>query len=175
MEINPNAVLIVSYIGYVRQELPVGKQESLDIVLKEDAETLDEVVVVGYGSQKKINLTGAISSVKMDDVLGDRPVGTVTQVLESAVPGLQISRQTGKPGSSMNMNIRGVTSTNNPEEKPLVLVDNVPMDLDMIDPNDIESVSVLKDAAAAAIYGARAAYGIILVTTKKVKRNSYIF
>jgi len=150
----------------------VGKQESLDIVLKEDAETLDEVVVVGYGSQKKINLTGAISSVKMDDVLGDRPVGTVTQVLESAVPGLQISRQTGKPGSSMNMNIRGVTSTNNPEEKPLVLVDNVPMDLDMIDPNDIESVSVLKDAAAAAIYGARAAYGIILVTTKKRKKET---
>ena len=174
LEINPNAVLIVSYIGYVRQELPVGKQESLDIVLKEDAETLDEVVVVGYGSQKKINLTGAISSVKMDDVLGDRPVGTVTQVLESAVPGLQISRQTGKPGSSMNMNIRGVTSTNNPEEKPLVLVDNVPMDLDMIDPNDIESVSVLKDAAAAAIYGARAAYGIILVTTKKGKKETPI-
>ncbi len=172
LEINPNAVLIVSYIGYVRQELPVGKQESLDIVLKEDAETLDEVVVVGYGAQKKVDLTGAVSSVKMDDVLGNRPVGNASQILESTVPGLQISRQTGKPGSSMNMNIRGVTSTNNPDEKPLVLVDNVPMDLDMIDPNDIESVSVLKDAASAAIYGARAAFGIILVTTKQGAKNT---
>ena len=164
------AILKVSYIGYLSQTIKVsGNAGTLKVILKEDAETLDEVVVVGYGSQKKINLTGAISSVKMDDVLGDRPVGTVTQVLESAVPGLQISRQTGKPGSSMNMNIRGVTSTNNPEEKPLVLVDNVPMDLDMIDPNDIESVSVLKDAAATAIYGSRAANGVIVIESKTPK------
>lgn len=174
LDLPANAILAVSYIGYLPQDFRTGSSTALRIELKEDTQTLEEVVVVGYGSQKKVNLTGAISSVKMDDVLGDRPVGSATQVLESAVPGLQISRQTGKPGSSMNMNIRGVTSTNNPEEKPLVLVDNVPMDLDMIDPNDIENVSVLKDAAAAAIYGARAAYGIILVTTKKGQKDTPI-
>lgn len=174
LDVNLNPILIVSYIGYVRQELQIGMQHSLNIFLREDTEALDEVVVVGYGSQKKIDLTGAVASIKMDDVLGNRPVGSAAQVLESTIPGLQISRNNGKPGVQMNMNIRGVTSANDENGAPLVLVDNVPMDLDMIDPNDIESVSVLKDAASAAIYGARAAFGIILITTKQGAKETPI-
>lgn len=168
-----NAVLQVSYIGYLTQEVPVGNQSNINIQLVDDTQKLDEVVVVGYGVQKKVNLTGAITTVKMDDVLGDRPVGNTLQALEGAIPGLQISSNNGKPGSSMNMNVRGVTSINdNNDGKPLVLVDNVPMDIDMLDPNDIESVTALKDAAASAIYGARAAFGVILITTKQGKKDS---
>lgn len=165
LNITESSMLEISYIGYQAQKVKplIGKE--LSITLKEDTKVLDEVVVVGYGTQKKVDLTGAVAAVKMDDILGNRPVGTTSQVLEGAIPGLQISRNNGKPGVDMNINIRGVTSTNG--GGPLVLVDNVPMDLDMIDPNDIESVSVLKDAASAAIYGARAAFGIILITTKQ--------
>lgn len=172
LEAPENSTLVVSYIGYKTQEVLTKGQKTVRIVLHEDTETLDEVVVVGYGTQKKIDLTGAVASVKMDDVLGNRPIGTTSQVLEGAIPGLQISRNNGKPGVTMNLNIRGVTSVNDEGGTPLVLVDNVPMDLDMIDPNDIESVSVLKDAASAAIYGARAAFGIILITTKKGAKES---
>lgn len=117
-----------------------------------------------------MNLTGAVASVKMDDVLGNRPVSSALEALEGNIPGLQINKNSGKPGVSINMNIRGVTSING--GGPLVLVDNVPMDLDLVDPNDIESVSVLKDAAASAIYGARAAFGVILVTTKQGKKDT---
>lgn len=160
--------LTVSYIGYVTTTIKVIGS-SMQIVLNEDAQTLDEVVVVGFGSQKKVNLTGAVSSLKMDEVLGNRPVTSALSALESSVPGLQINKVSGKPGVSVNTNIRGVTSING--GSPLVLVDNVPMDLELVDPNDIETVSVLKDAAASAIYGARAAFGVILVTTKTGKKD----
>lgn len=161
--------LVISYIGYVTATVKATGQ-TLRIVLKEDARSLDEVVVVGYGSQKKVNLTGAVSSVKMDDILGDRPVSSAIAALEGAVPGLQINKESGKPGSNININIRGVTSING--GSPLVLVDNVPMALSLVDPADIESISVLKDAAASAIYGARAAFGVILVTTKQGKKST---
>lgn len=174
LEVFQNAMLEVSYVGYQSQELKAVFGKNLGITLSEDTELLDEVVVVGYGTQKKVNLTGAVSSVKMDEVLGSRPIVSVSQALESAIPGLQISSSSGKPGAGINMNIRGVTSINNSDAKPLILVDNIPMDLEMVDPNDIESVSVLKDASASAIYGARAAYGVILVETKKGKKNSKI-
>ena len=130
------------------------------------AQVRDEVVVVGYGVQKKANLTGAVSSVKMDEVLGDRPVVSVSDALKGAMPGLQITGNSGRPGEEMSFNIRGVNSLDK-NGKPLVLVDNVEMDINMLDPNDIESVTVLKDAASSAIYGARAAFGVILITTKK--------
>ena len=136
------------------------------IRLKEDSRLIDEVVVVGYGVQKKANLTGAVSSVKMDEVLGDRPVVSVSDALKGAMPGLQITGNSGRPGEEMSFNIRGVNSLDK-NGKPLVLVDNVEMDINMLDPNDIESVTVLKDAASSAIYGARAAFGVILITTKK--------
>ncbi|MEG1659568.1 MAG: TonB-dependent receptor, partial [Bacteroides sp.] len=161
--------LVISYIGYVTANVK-ATEATLRIVLKENAQNLEEVVVVGFGAQKKVNLTGAVSSVKMGDVLGNRPVTSAVAALEGSVPGLQINKVSGKPGVSVNANIRGVTSING--GGPLVLVDNVPMDLDLVDPADIESVSVLKDAAASAIYGARAAFGVILVTTKQGKKES---
>lgn len=160
----------VSYIGYQSQQLLADANKSLNIILKEDTKTLDEVVVVGYGTQKKVNLTGAVASVKMDEVLGNRPVTSALSALEGSVPGLQINKVSGKPGVSINTNIRGVTSING--GSPLVLVDNVPMDLNLVDPNDIDNISVLKDAAASAIYGARAAFGVILVTTKQGKKET---
>ena len=167
--VTPNARLSISYIGYATQEVVVKDQRPLNVTLKEDTRLIDEVVVVGYGVQKKANLTGAVSSVKMDDVLGDRPVVSVSDALKGAMPGLQITGNSGRPGEEMSFNIRGVNSLDK-NGKPLVLVDNVEMDINMLDPNDIESVTVLKDAAAAAIYGARASNGIIVITTKKAKK-----
>lgn len=164
--VTPNARLSISYIGYATQEVVVKDQRPLNVTLKEDTRLIDEVVVVGYGVQKKANLTGAVSSVKMDDVLGDRPVVSVSDALKGAMPGLQITGNSGRPGEEMSFNIRGVNSLDK-NGKPLVLVDNVEMDINMLDPNDIESVTVLKDAASSAIYGARAAFGVILITTKK--------
>lgn len=166
LSVTPNARLSVSYIGYATQEVVVKNQTPLHIALKEDSRLIDEVVVVGYGVQKKANLTGAVSSVKMDEVLGDRPVVSVSDALKGAMPGLQITGNSGRPGEEMSFNIRGVNSLDK-NGKPLVLVDNVEMDINMLDPNDIESVTVLKDAASSAIYGARAAFGVILITTKK--------
>lgn len=173
LEASTSSTLEISYIGYTAQTIKVGHQNTFHITLKEDSKALEEVVVVGYGTQKKVNLTGAISTVKMDDVIGNRPVGNTAQALEGAIPGLQISRNNGKPGTTINMNVRGATSINdNTNGAPLVLVDNVPMDIDLLDPNDIESVTTLKDAAASAVYGARAAFGVILITTKQGKKDS---
>ncbi|WP_373155533.1 TonB-dependent receptor [Bacteroides cellulosilyticus] len=161
-----NARLSVSYIGYATQEVVVKDQRPMNITLREDTRLIDEVVVVGYGVQKKANLTGAVSMVKMEDVLGNRPVTSVSTALKGAMPGLQVTSSSGRPGEEMSFNIRGVNNLDG-SGKPLILVDNVEMDINMLDPNDIESVTVLKDAASSAIYGARAAFGVVLVTTKK--------
>ncbi|SFZ89464.1 TonB-linked outer membrane protein, SusC/RagA family [Flaviramulus basaltis] len=166
---NENAVLIISYIGYFTKEISVTGQSNIEIVLSENASSLDEIVVVGYGTQKKVNLTGAVSSVKMDEVLGDRPVSDAGKALQGSVPGLQITYGSGQPGKDVDINIRGFSSINGGE--PLVLVDNVPMDLNDINPRDIENVSVLKDASSASIYGARAAFGVVLITTKRGRKN----
>ena len=167
--VSADDVLEISYIGYETQEVPVGQQNNLRVTLEENAEMLDEVVVVGFGTQKKVNLTGSVSSVRMADALGDRPIVNAAAALQGVVPGLRIESSTGTPGDDMTYNIRGTTSING--GSPLVLVNNVPMDINMIDPQDIESVSVLKDAASAAIYGARAAFGVILITTKQGKKD----
>lgn len=164
-----NATLTVSFIGYISQEISLKGQKEPTIVLKENSQLLDEVVVVGFGTQKKVNLTGAVSSVSLKESLGDRPINNIVSALQGAVPGLKISTDTGSPGQDMSYNIRGTTSING--GGPLVLVNNVPMDINMIDPQDIESVSILKDAASAAIYGARAAFGVILITTKQGERD----
>ena len=115
-------------------------------------------------------MTGAVSAVNMKESLGDRPISNITAALQGVVPGLKIEATTGTPGEDMSYNIRGTTSING--GSPLVLVNNVPMDINMIDPQDIESVSILKDAASAAIYGARAAFGVILITTKQGKKDT---
>lgn len=160
-------VIQISYIGYVSQEV-VWQGTPLNITLKEDSQTLEEVVVVGFGSQKKANLTGSVSQVKMDDVLGERPVTNVKNALQGSMPGLMVSGG-ASPGKAKSFNIRGTVSING--MNPLVLIDNVEGDIDLLNPEDIESVTVLKDAASSAIYGARAAAGVILITTKKAKKG----
>ena len=160
-------VIQISYIGYVSQEV-VWQGTPLNITLKEDSQTLEEVVVVGFGSQKKANLTGSVSQVKMDDVLGERPETNVKNALQGSMPGLMVSGG-ASPGEAKSFNIRGTVSING--MNPLVLIDNVEGDIDLLNPEDIESVTVLKDAASSAIYGARAAAGVILITTKKAKKG----
>ena len=158
--------LVVSYIGYATQTLPINGKTSFSIVLAEDTETLDEVVVVGYGVQKKVNLTGSVASVK-GDALEHRPVVDATQSLQGLVPGLSVSNGgSGRPGATGSLSLRGQGNLSG-NSAPYVLVDGVEMSLSDVNPNDIENISVLKDAAACAIYGARAAYGVILVTTKQ--------
>ena len=161
-------IIEISFVGYKTQEV-VWNGRSLNVTLVEDTEMLDEVVVVGFGSQKKADLTGAVSQVKMDEVLGDRPVINATAALQGTMPGLMVSGASS-PGQSKSFNIRGDISING--GSPLVLIDNVEGDLGALNPDDIESVSVLKDAASAAIYGARAAGGVILVTTKRPKNDT---
>lgn len=163
-----NTTLVFSIIGYVTQEL-VPSSTDVRIVMEEDLSALEEVVVVGYGTRRKANLTGAVSVVNMDDVLADRPVSNTAQALQGAIPGLQITTDSGQPGTGSGINIRGFTSINGGE--PLVLVDNVPMSMNDVNPKDIATVNVLKDASAASIYGARAAFGVILITTKRGARN----
>ena len=161
-------IIQVSFVGYQTQEL-AWQGKPLNITLKDDTQALDEVVVVGFGSQKKADLTGAVSQVKMDEVLGDRPVINATAALQGTMPGLMVSGGSS-PGQSKSFNIRGDLSING--GSPLVLIDNVEGDLSALNPDAIESVSVLKDAASAAIYGARAASGVILVTTKRPKNDT---
>lgn len=158
-----NAVLQISYIGYVTQEIKVAGKIEFNVQMSEDAKALEEVVVVGYGSQKKVNLTGSIGKVD-SKVLESRPITSTTSALQGTIPNLQITNSSGEPGQSASINVRGTTSING--GSPLVLVDGVEMSLDLVNPNDIANVTVLKDAAASAIYGVRAAFGVVLVTTK---------
>ena len=165
---NKEVTLEISYIGYSKSVVKVKSGVAVTVTLKEDTEVLDEVVVVGYGTQKKANLTGAVSQVSMDKVLGNRPVANVGTALQGAIPGLVVTPKAA-PGENTGFNIRGTTSING--GGPLVLIDNVPGDVNLLNPEDIESVSVLKDAASAAIYGARSAFGVVLITTKKAKKG----
>ena len=166
--ISDNVIIVISYIGYTSQEIKAGKQTSLKIILKEDTQAIDEVVVVGFGTQKKVNLTGSIGTVKTDEVLKSRPVTNVQELLAGSVPGMVVSKGSGAAGSGASINIRG-TSTIGNSSGVLVLIDGMPGNIYTLNPNDIESVSVLKDAASAAIYGSRAANGVVLVTTKTAK------
>ncbi len=162
------SVLIFSFVGYTSQEILVGNKQQLEVVLSEDNKSLQELVVVGYGTQKKVNLTGAVSQIQAKD-LEDRPLNNMSQILQGMVPNLNITFGTGQPGAAGSLNVRGETSING--GGPLVLVDGIPGDINRLNPNDVESVSVLKDAAASAIYGARGAFGVILVTTKSAKNG----
>lgn len=166
------------FIGYKTFTRLVGNNVAFNISLKPDDTTLDDVVVVGYGTQRNAKVTGAIATVKMEDILRNRPVSNTTQLLQGTVPGLQVAVSSGKPGAGGSINLRGATSLNTSGNSinlsgPLVLVDNVPLNgsLSQLDPQDIETVTVLKDAGSAAIYGGRSAFGVILVTTKKGKAN----
>lgn len=163
-----NSKLRFSYIGYITQTVYVNGKTQLSIVMKEDSKQLEEVVVVGYGTQKKANLSGSVASVG-SDVLEGRPIVNAGQGLQGVIPNLNIELKSGDPSQSPTYNIRGNTSING--GGPLILVDGLPMDIDDLNPNDIKSVTVLKDAGAAAIYGARAAFGVILVETKSASKG----
>ena len=163
IELPADATFEVSSMGYVTQEIAVAGRSAFAITLAEDTQLLEEVVVVGYGTTKKVNLTGAVSVIKADD-LQDRSALSASKMLQGSVPGLNITNRSGRPGQASTINIRGLNSINGGE--PLVLIDGVEGDLERINPADIESISVLKDASSAAIYGARASFGVILVTTK---------
>ena len=168
LNVSADAVLEVTYVGYQAQNVSTAGRNSLNIVLLEDTKTLDELVVVGYGTQRKENLTGAVSAIKMEDVLGDRPVSNAYAALQGSIPGLTITGGSSPGQAGKSINIRGILSING--GSPLVLIDNVPGDLNMVNPDDIESISVLKDAASSAIYGARGSNGVILITTKSGKK-----
>ncbi|WP_345004823.1 TonB-dependent receptor [Snuella lapsa] len=171
--VNENDVIIISYIGYLTQEFTAKGKTTIDAVLIEDVSTLEEVVVVGFGTQKKENVSGATTFVKMDEIIGDRPIVNAAESLQGVAAGLQVTNTSGQPGAnSVGINIRGFTSING--GSPLVLINNVEGSLEDLNPRDIESISVLKDAAASSIYGARAAFGVILITTKKAKRNQKV-
>ena len=159
-------VLKFSYIGYVTQEVKVGNNPVINVTLAEDKMALDEVVVVGYGAQKKVNLTGSVASVTAEDIV-NKPVMSTSQALAGLVPGLSVISDTGKPGASADLKIRGTGTFSSAGNDPLVLIDGMSGNIDDIDPNDIQSISFLKDAASASIYGNRAANGVILVETKK--------
>ncbi|WP_343703969.1 TonB-dependent receptor [Chitinophaga sp.] len=163
-----NQLLVFSSIGYATQEVAIPASGPLNVSLSVASSTLTDVVVVGYGTQKRTSLTGAVSVVTAKELEG-KPVANAVQALQGAAPNLIIQQNATEPGAAMNINVRGVSTVNN--SSPLVLVDGVPGSLELINPNDIESISVLKDAASSAIYGSRAANGVILVTTKKGRLN----
>lgn len=172
-----SSVMIFSFVGYVSQEIAVGGKSTIDVQLLSDDRALEEVVVVGYGTQKKANLTGAVSTID-SKVIENRPSSNLATGMQGVTPGLVVTRQTGQPGrENVNIQIRGATSANG-NVNPLVLLDGVSVPISTMqtmNPNDVESISVLKDAAAAAIYGAQAAGGVILITTKKGKSGKVTF
>jgi TonB-dependent starch-binding outer membrane protein SusC len=167
---NMNATLIFSYIGYTVQAVAAEGRVVVDVVMKEDIARLDEVVVIGYGTVKKRDLTGAVSSIQTRD-LGNSTVANVGQMMQGKVAGVDIaSSNGGRPGAGMDIKIRGTTSINS--TNPLTIIDGMPGDVDMVSPSEIESIDVLKDASAAAIYGSRGANGVIIITTKKGKTGA---
>ncbi len=164
------ATITVSFVGFLPQDVKAGR--NLRVVLREDSELLDEVVVVGYGVQKKANLTGAVSSIDVSKTLDARPQSDVTKALQGAVPGLTILNTNGAIDSKPTITIRGTgTLSNSAKSNPLIVVDGVPMDdITFLNTQDIENISVLKDAASTSIYGTRAAFGVLLITTKSAKK-----
>jgi TonB-linked SusC/RagA family outer membrane protein len=166
-----NQVLSFSYLGYKTVTATTDK-DVIDITLLEDTQALDEVVVVGYGTQKRVNLTGAVSTVNISKTLEARPQSDVAKALQGVVPGLTILNSSGKLGQAPTMTIRGVgTLSNDAKSNPFIVVDGVPMDdISYLNTQDIENISVLKDAASTSIYGTRAAFGVILITTKSAKK-----
>jgi len=173
-----NAILVFSFVGFVTQEVAVANQSVINVTLLDDTQSLDEVIVIGYGSQKKQEITAAISSVNIA-AMEKIPVGNVAEALQGQVAGVNVSNATGAPGSTPVIRIRGLGTIGN--NNPLIVIDGVPGDLSYVNPADIESISVLKDASAATIYGSRASNGVVIVSTKrgksgepKITFNSYI-
>lgn len=177
LSVPDNATLVFSFVGYISQEVAVGNRTSLDISLAPDSKALSEVVVIGYGTAKKSDLTGSVGSVK-EEQLRERPAPSLNQALQGKISGVQVNVNSGRPGGRANVRIRGFSSINS-SNNPLYVVDGVMLPqgnqnqqsqaIDFINPNDIVSVEVLKDASSTAIYGARGANGVIMITTKRGK------
>lgn len=164
------ATLIISFVGYKEQSIKVGSQSNLNITLKEDSELIDEVVVVGYASQKKVNLSGSVSSVNMTDIAEKRPITNLSVGLAGMAAGISVTSSSNAPGNdNASILVRGQGTLNN--SAPLIIIDGVESEINAVVPQDVESMSVLKDAASASIYGSRAANGVILITTKKGKEG----
>jgi TonB-linked SusC/RagA family outer membrane protein len=163
------AVLVFSFIGFDDKTLEIGNQSNVTVTMTESLSDLQEVVVVGYGTQKKVNLTGAVSSISSKEI-ANQPVGQSSMVLQGVAPGVTVTQRSGQPGSDGgNIRIRGIGTLG--DSNPLIMVDGVETNMNNVDPNEIESISVLKDAASAAIYGSRAANGVVLITTKRGKEG----
>ena len=179
-EVSPNAMVSISYIGYKTEEIALNNRSSLTITLTEDSEQLDEVVVVGYGTQKKGEVASAISSIKSENFI-KTPSTDPAQLIKGQVPGLSIITPDANPTSTSEISLRGIT-TLKASASPLVLIDGIPGDLNSVSPDDIQQIDVLKDGSAAAIYGTRGTNGVILITTKntlgemptEVDVNAYI-
>lgn len=171
LNVSPNATLVISYIGFTEQQIPVSNQSSFTIKLKEDSKNLEEVVVVAYGSQKKVNLTGSVTAVNMSELTDSRPITNISSGLAGMAAGVQVTSSSNRPGNdNSSILVRGQGTLNN--SAPLVIIDGTEGNINSVNPQDIESLSVLKDAASAAIYGSRAANGVILITTKQGKKGA---
>ena len=168
LDVPAKSVLVISYIGYVTQEVPTAGKKSLEIILKEDTKTLDEVVVIGYGTQRKGDVTSSVASVKADNFVKGA-VKDVGQLIQGKVAGLAITNPNGDPTGSTQIRLRGTNTIGGANTAPLVLIDGIPGELGTVAPEDVESGDVLKDGAAAAIYGTRGTNGVILITTKQAK------
>ena len=177
LSIGKGTELIVSYVGYTTKTVKIGNQSTIKIVLIEDTKTLDEVVVIGYGTQKKSDVSGSVTSVS-GDKLSKIPTANAEMALQGMAPGLSVNFGSGAAGSSATLQVRGVTSwkdddgENSESNGPLVIIDGVPGNMSYLNPEDIKSISVLKDAATAAIYGSRSAAGVILIETHRGTMNS---
>src|SRR5690625_2536325 len=170
-DVDDQAILVLSFIGYESQEVQIAGRSNISITMREDAQLLDEVVVVGYGVQKKVDLTGAVGTLKGED-LADRKAVQVSQALQGSMPGVMVTRGNNAPGATASIRIRGITTIG--DNNPLIIVDGVPVDnINDINPNDIVDISVLKDAASASLYGSRAAAGVILITTKRAGEGQF--
>lgn len=174
LKVTPGATITVSYLGYKTQTLKAAP--TMNVSLEEDNALLDEVVVVGFGTQKRANLTGAVATVDVSKVMDNRPVTDAAKALQGAVPGLTITSSSGDITAAPSIKIRGTgTLSNNQTSNPLIVVDGVPVDdLSYVNPDDIQDISVLKDAASSAIYGTRAAFGVILITTKGAQNKDRV-
>ncbi len=164
--VKPRSLIVISSVGYKKAQLIAENRSSFSITLEEESKTLNEVVVVGYGTQKKADLTGSVASITANDI-ANKPISNTSQALAGLVSGLSVVQSSGNPGASATVHIRGTGTFSSAGNDPLVLIDGVSGNIDDVDPNDIQSISFLKDAASASIYGSRAANGVILIETKK--------
>ena len=172
IDANEDDVLLFSYLGFITQEISINGRSSISVVMSEDVNKLDEIVVVGYGTQSKKDLTGSVSVVKGDDILA-RSNTNVSNAIQGAIAGVSVTRSTSEPGAGNNITIRGITTLQG-SNSPLILVDDVPVnDINDVNAAEIESISILKDGASSAIYGSRAAAGVIIITTKKGKKGRF--